>query len=94
MWLTVLLVIERYMAICHPLKTEQRYNAAFACICVVVTATLFNGKFIPCKQRIDCYFVVPTILELCLVPCIDVAHENATVWKISMSELRTNETYK
>lgn len=46
MWLTVLLVIERYMAICHPLKTAQRYNATLACVCVIVVATIFNGCFV------------------------------------------------
>lgn len=80
-WLTVTFTIERYIAVCHPMRgkvicTESRAKKVIVCVFVVCFA-----------------FTIPTPFEWVVLKQID-PDTNATFLEISFSEFGQNDLYK
>jgi hypothetical protein len=79
-WLVVFLSVERYFALCHPLK-HKIYDAKRRSICISILCLI-------CA----CLYNLPRYFELKTVSCFDLRTNN-TVWLSGPSEFRNMKIY-
>ncbi|XP_022256354.1 FMRFamide receptor-like [Limulus polyphemus] len=79
-WVTVIVTVERYIAVCHPLKARvfcTKRRAFLYIICVTIFAFCYN---------------IPRFYELECVSSVD-SITNSTVYNVAPSEFRQNALY-